>query len=252
MSQDALAFSGKVAIVTGAAGGIGSAAARDLLKKGAKVVAVDIKTGDLDRLASDFAGNVTPLIADASTETGCQSYLDAALTSYGRVDLFVNNAGIMGPRVPLIEISESDFEKVFAVNVKGIFLGLRTVMRAMIKQGAGGAIVNTGSIGGIRVGKSRCCAYASSKAAVIALSCSAAIQAAPHNIRVNAVCPGHTDTGMVPHRPTIDGVNPFAGDPISRLGRPDEIARFISFLLSDDASYQTGGVYPIDGGQLLV
>ncbi len=242
-------LAGKVAIVTGAAGGIGGAVVERLLDEGAKIVAVDL------RAPQHASPNVLGVAADVSNEQGCSDYVAAAVAKFGSVDLFVNNAGIVGHRAPMVEIEVAEFDRVHAVNVRGVFLGLRAVLRHMIAQGKGGAIVNTSSVGGLKSFPGAT-AYGSAKRAVIALSQTAALENGRHGIRVNAICPGPIATAML--GPALasatggDGSGTFSHLPIPRVAAPAEVAAFIAYLLSDEASFQTGGVYTVDGGLMLL
>src|SRR5579859_4973306 len=182
----------KVAIVTGAAGSIGGATVARLVEEGCKVVAVDAVAGHF----GDFGNDVLAVTADVSTEEGCEAYVRATVERFSRVDLFVNNAGIVGARKRLVDMSLAEFDRTHAVNVRGVFLGLRTVIRQMMAQGGGGAIVNTASVGGLR-SFPKAADYGSSKRAVIGLSNAAAVEYGKYGIRSNAVCPGPIDTAML-------------------------------------------------------
>jgi len=243
-------LSGKVAIVTGAASGIGAATAARLVEEGCKVVAVDQKT-------VTSTANLHSVVADVSTESGTDAYVAAAVKQFGGVDLLVNNAAHHGAKKPLAEITPAAFDLTMAVNVRGVFLGMRAVITQMIKQGRGGSIVSVASVGGLRSFPDLA-DYGASKRAVIGLSGAAAVDYGKHGIRSNVVCPGPIDTPMLraafnlPPEMTAEQLAPgFANQAIARIGRPDEVASTIVFLLSDEASYQTGGVYTADGGNSL-
>ena len=247
-------FSNKVAIVTGAAGGIGLAVVKRLHEDGASVVAVDVQADKIAAAAAQFAdGRVIGVAADVSTEAGCESYVAAAVKHFGGVHLFHNNAGILEKQqMPIMDMPVAEFDRVHAVNVRGVFLGLKYVMRQMVAQGGGGAIVNTASIAALRA-RAEAAVYGSSKRAVVGLSNSAAAEGGKHRIRVNAICPGPVDTPMTQGTgPKSDSLTAqFSTQPMNRYAQPQEIANFVCYLLSDEASYQTGGVYTIDGGTIL-
>ena len=242
---------GKTAIVTGAAGGIGSATVRRLVEEGCKVVAVDIQQKALSQLAASCpAGSVLDVVADVARPEDCERFVGQAVQHFGGVQLLVNNAAVIGRNYPIAEMPIEEFDRVHSINVRGVFLCLRAALRQMIKQGEGGAIVNLSSVGALRANAGSS-PYGSAKRAVIGLSCSAALENGQYGIRVNAICPGPVDTPML--RPALNNkpgdLNDFfKNQAIPRIGRPEEIAAFIAWLLSDEASYQTGGVYPVDGG----
>jgi 3alpha(or 20beta)-hydroxysteroid dehydrogenase len=246
-------FAGKVAVVTGAAAGFGLAVSLRLAAEGARVVLVDRAADPLAEAAAAIE-NSLPVVADVSQEADVESYVQAAVGRYGQVDLFFNNAGIEGRLAPTTDLSVEDFDKVMAVNCRGVFLGLRAVLRVMKEQGSG-AIVNTASMAGIR-GSATFAPYVASKHAVIGLTRSAALEGAPFGIRVNAVAPGHIDTRM--GRDLAAQINP--ADPESvyrqtaarvplgkRYGTAQEVAGCVLWLLSDEASYVSGSTQLIDG-----
>lgn len=245
-------LAGRVALVTGAASGIGAATCRRLADEGCKVAAVDIAGDALENACAALPGDVLPIQADVANEQDCDRFVREAAGHFGGLDLFVNNAGVIGKRLPITEMPVEEFDRVHAVNIRGAFLALRAVLRQMQARGRGGAVVNVASVGGLSA-QPFSCAYGSSKRAIIGLSGTAAQENGKHGIRVNAVCPGPVDTPMLApamSRATSAG-QAFSGLPLGRAADPAEVAAFIAYLLSDEASYQTGGVYPIDGGHTI-
>ena len=252
-------FADKVAVVTGGAGGIGRAACLAFARAGARVVAVDRDTagGDATVAAVRAAGGEARFVAaDVSRAADVRGYVDAAVAAYGRIDAFFNNAGIEGRVCPTADYDEDVFDAVIAVNLKGVFLGLRHVLPVMLRQG-GGAIVNTASTAGV-MGAQGLCAYVASKHGVIGLTRTAASEYGHAGIRVNAVCPGPTDTRMIAsleEQSAPGGSNSVreryrAAIPIGRYAAAEEVANLVLFLCSDLAGSISGAQYLIDGGRL--
>jgi len=250
---------GRVAVITGGAGMIGHAAAMSLATAGADVMLVDINATALAarRGAIEALGvHVETHVADVSKSCDVAAYVASALQAFGRIDAFFNNAGIEGKLGPTHEYDEAEFDKIIAVNLKGIFLGLRHVLPVMLRQGHG-AVVNTGSIASER-GLAGACAYNASKHAVIGLTRTAASEVGASGVRVNAVMPGVIDTPLLEAMLRMM----FAGDVEAgkralgkvatqdRIGSPAEVGEVVTFLLSDAASFVNGAAWAVDGGAL--
>jgi len=253
-----LDFTGKVALITGAGNGIGRATALGFAKSGAKVVVVDRDTAGGEATAGIIrqqGGAAQFVAADVTKSAEVANYVQKALDAYGAIDCFFNNAGIEGKWAHTAEHDEEAFDAVIAVNVKGVFLGLRHVLPVMLRQRRG-AIVNTASVAGL-VATPGMPAYVASKHAVIGLTKTASGEVARHGIRVNAVCPGPVDTRMIhsleaqlnPSDPASVGRRYQSAIPLGRYVTTDEIANTVMFLCSDLASAITGAQYVVDGGR---
>lgn len=244
-------MNGKVTIITGAARGIGAEAAKLFAAEGAKVMLADVLTGPLEALAKEIGPAAATCPTDVTDEAAVKKLVEATVAKFGKVDAALLNAGIEGELKPVTEYSAAMFDKVIAINVRGVFLGLKYVMQAM--QANGGSIVVTSSTSGIRA-TPRMSAYTASKHAVIGLMRGAAIEGAPAKIRVNTVNPSPIDTPMIASLESMHGVarhndQPLSGaTPMGRYGTPQEVAKLMLFLASDDSSFCTGGVYMVDGG----
>jgi NAD(P)-dependent dehydrogenase (short-subunit alcohol dehydrogenase family) len=249
-----MTFSGKVGLITGAGSGIGRATARLLAKRGGAVVAADVnrpaaeETAALVRAAD---GRVEACGCDVTRAEDVEGTVALARRAFGRLDVVVNCAGIL--RVaPLEETSEKEWDEVLAVNLTGAFLLTRAALRALREQG-GGAIVHIASRAAIRA-KEGHGAYAASKAGILQLTQMAAVEGARHGIRVNCVCPGLIDTPMTRGMYDMDASIAAWKEvcPLGRPGTPDDVARAMLFLASDDAAFITGVALPVDGGRTVL
>lgn len=252
-------FDGKVIVITGAAGGIGTAAAKKLAEQGANLALVDLNLEAVKKVISDLGlddSRAIALQANVAKEEEVKAYVDATVEKFGKIDGFFNNAGIEGITANVEDYPTETFEMVFNVNVKGAFLGLKYVVPVMKSQGYG-SIVNTSSGAGL-IGSPGFVGYSSSKHAVIGMTKVVALEAAPFGVRVNAVAPGVINTRMMRQieKNTVpedaEGARKAFGSavPIGRYGEADEVANVAVFLLSDDASYVTQSIYTVDGGQI--
>jgi NAD(P)-dependent dehydrogenase (short-subunit alcohol dehydrogenase family) len=245
----ALSLAGRVALITGAAGAIGRAAADLLAARGARVVCIVHRQTDVAVLAAALPANAVVLAADVSREDQVRACVAQAAAQAGRIDIFFNNAGIEGPQAPIADYAAADFMRVMEVNVLGVFLGLQSVMPLMTAQGSG-SIINTSSIAGL-IGARNMAGYIASKHAVLGLTRAAALEAAPFGVRVNAVHPGFIESRMlsdIAQRLGGDAHGLIGRVPAGRLGQPEEVARAVAFLASDESSYMNGASLVLDGG----
>jgi NAD(P)-dependent dehydrogenase (short-subunit alcohol dehydrogenase family) len=249
-------FESKVAIVTGAAGGLGMASAQRLAKEGAHVVCVDVNYGVVAELCQSLPTKCLAVKADISDEVAVDHYLDEAVSTFGRVDLHHLNAGIFGSFATLPDLTSEEFDRVMAVNVRGQFLGLRAAFRQYRTQASVGNIVVTASIASL-TGSADLLAYQTSKHAVVGLIHGAAVYGGPLGIRVNGVAPGIVPTDLFAAAAgATGGKNDMeqraSTTPLRRAGRSEEIAATVAFLLAEDSSYITGQVLSADGGATIV
>lgn len=249
-------LNGKVAVVTGATGGMGRSITYDLAQSGANVVACDLSTTGADELLAaceSAPGMVEFVAADVAVADQISGVIDQAVRSFGRLDAAVNAAAIEFETVPLAECADDDFDRMMAVNTRGVFLSMKFELRAMLDAGNGGSIVNIASTNSFRPQHGQP-AYTASKHAVLGLTRSAAIDYARHDIRVNAVCPGAINTPMLHNAVERRGRD--VDDVASRLsyfgrfGEPSEIANAVAWLVSDASSFTTGHALSVDGGML--
>jgi NAD(P)-dependent dehydrogenase (short-subunit alcohol dehydrogenase family) len=245
-------LAGKVAIITGAGAGIGRAAAILFAKEGAKVVVVDWIAHDGEETVSmvkEFGGGAIFVKANVAEAEDVKGMVKIAIDTYGKLDILYNNAGIVGAWVKTEEYPEDSWEQVIAVNLKGVFLGMKYAIPAMLKCG-GGSIISTASQAGDR-GQPNIAAYSASKGGVLALSRATAIEYAARNIRVNSINPGIITTPMVM---SVMESNPKAKEqflsvvPQCRFGKPEEVAQAALFLASEESSHITGHTLVVDGG----
>jgi Dehydrogenases with different specificities (related to short-chain alcohol dehydrogenases) len=241
-------FNGKVALVTGAGSGIGAATAMMLAARGASVVAADISAQAADRTVravQERQGTALTVLCDVTSSANCDSAVAAALANYGRLDILVNNAGAGRPGASH-ELADADWRSVMKLNLDGNFFMARAALRPMLSQQSG-AIVNVSSMFGL-VGFAQHAGYSAAKAGIANLTRTLGLEYAQCGIRVNAVCPGVIRTGLVAGH-SEERLQWLASlHPMGRLGEPEEVARCICFLASDEASYVTGACLSVDGG----
>jgi len=246
----------KVALITGGTGGIGLETAKLFLDEGAKVVLVDLDTQTLENAAAGLGSpNVSFVAADVSKTADVERYVRHAVDTFGKIDVFFNNAGIEGQVQPIEEYAEENFDRVLAVNVKGVWLGMKHVLPQM---NDGGSIINTSSVAGL-MGSPSMTAYVASKHAVIGLTRTVALEVAPRRIRVNSVHPSPVDNRMM--RSLEEGYAPGAGEevkkgfeariPLARYASNLEIANAVLFLASDESQFITGTKIVVDGGMTM-
>jgi NAD(P)-dependent dehydrogenase (short-subunit alcohol dehydrogenase family) len=245
-------FEGKVALVTGAASGIGRASALAFARNGATTVVADIVVEggeETVRLIEAAGGEALFVRTDVAQAAEVETLLQKIVEHYGRLDYAHNNAGIEGVGAPTADCTEENWDRTIAINLKGVWLCMKYEIRQMLKQGDG-AIVNTASVAGL-IGVPGGSAYCAAKGGVVQLTRTAALEYATAGVRVNAVCPGAIRTPMVERlvadRPEVEA-SLIAREPIGRLGKPEEIADVVVWLCSDAASFVTGVAMPVDGG----
>jgi NAD(P)-dependent dehydrogenase (short-subunit alcohol dehydrogenase family) len=235
---------GRVAVITGAGSGMAKACVKTFVREGARVVAADISGAEQDT-AREVGAGVLPVHCDVTKEADIEAMVQAAVDEFGHLDTMLNVAGLPIPQL-VVDLTEEAYDKVMAVNLKGMVFGMKHGIRAMQRDG-GGSVVNWAAVGGLFAVRGHVASYIATKAAVIAATKVAAIEYGTQNIRVNAICPGSIRTeGM---GVTLEDT-PDAGEraAMKRVGRPEEIAEAALFLASDRASFITGVALPVDGG----
>jgi 3-oxoacyl-[acyl-carrier protein] reductase len=247
-------LSNKVAIVTGAASGFGAEISRLYVKEGAKVVVADLNEAGAKAVAGELAGNAIAVKCDVSQRADIENLVAAAVKQYGTVDIVVNNAGYTHRNQPMLDTDEAAFDRCFAVNVKSIYLMTQAVV-PLLKKKKSGCIINVGSVSGIRP-RPGLVWYAASKAAANLVSKAMAAELGPDNIRVNAICPVMSPTGMIESfmgmANTEENRAKFTGGiPLGRLATPLDVAKAALYLASDLADFITGIELPVDGGRAV-
>lgn len=253
-------FEDKVVLITGAGSGLGQATALQVAKEGAKLVLVDLNEKGLEETKAKIVevspGAQTLLItANVADEQAVRNYVNQAVESFGKIDGFFNNAGIEGKQNLTEDFGVDEFDKVISINLKGVFYGMKYVLKVMKEQGYG-SIVNTASVGGIR-GVGNQSGYAASKHGVVGLTRNSAIEYGQFGISINAIAPGAIMTPMVegslkqidPENWEEVGKQFVQPNPMKRFGKPEEVGYLVAFLLSDQATFINATVIPIDGGQ---
>lgn len=244
----------KVVLITGGAAGLGAAAAKAFLAAGSKVAIVDINQDQLAATAADLGAGerLITIAADVSKDEDVKRYVDTTVKTWGRIDVFFNNAGIEGKVAPIVDQTVADFDRVVAINIRGSWLGLHYVLPVMYAQRSG-SVINTSSIGGLSAGPMPVSPYVTSKFAITGLTRIAANESAPYQVRVNSVHPSPANTQMMKSLEQGSGASHddiAKSIPLGRYADPEDVAKLVLFLASDQSSFITGSQHRVDGGML--
>jgi NAD(P)-dependent dehydrogenase (short-subunit alcohol dehydrogenase family) len=254
MKEGSMRLEDKVSIITGGASGMGRVAARMFAAEGARVVVADVTEEAAESVVADVraaGGQATAVVADVSKEADARRMVDHAVATFGRVDVLYNNAGIM-PQADhsVIDTSVEDWDRVMAVNVRGVFLGCKYAIPKMVEQGSG-SVINISSFVALVGCSNPQDAYTASKGAVLALTKSLAVQFAPQGVRTNAICPGPVETPLLMDWLVKDEEAKrirLARNPTGRFGKPEEIVHMAIYLASDESRWTNGAAMVVDGG----
>ncbi|MFC0013828.1 MULTISPECIES: glucose 1-dehydrogenase [Allobacillus] len=236
---------GQVAIITGGVSGIGEATARLFIEEGANVIIADVNNPKGEELANELGDRATYIYTDVTEEEEVKRLIDQTVDNFGKLDILFNNAGV-GPVMDTAEMNDDQWNRVIEVNLNGVFYGIKHAVNHFREKGSG-IIINTASMLG-HVGQSQTAAYSASKAGVVNLTRTTALEYAKYNVRVNAVCPGYVKTPLMEQLEEGDIEELAKVTPLGRLGKAEDVAKAVLFLATDDSSFITGTSLIVDGG----